>query len=230
MCKNAVRCLEIARDVRDEFSRLHFDAISPISCIKRLFGDISYHLAHIFIKLYHINPVQYRSTLHHSKIEILKALEFYKQLDVNKDGRGDETTVAWLQLHDEIYQMSSVDKRSDSKRYRIRLAYTLQAVCAREAHDDSLVHNALENIKSLYKGPIENPQKEMEEANNLVEISAKIRKHDDASLDTIRQMSMTQENLISTTTAEDSQDSSALEKVKKVAIFLSGAAPRTPQV
>ena len=68
---------------------------------------------------------------------------------------------------DELRDMSSVDQRTDSDRYRLRLAYILLAACAKEkcggdSSQEVLIY--LDFVKSLYHGPIEDPTHEYEEA------------------------------------------------------------------
>lgn len=68
---------------------------------------------------------------------------------------------------DELRDMSSVDKRTDSDRYRLRLAYILLAACAKEKCGGDSSHEVLiylDFVKSLYHGPIEDPTNEYEEA------------------------------------------------------------------
>ena len=83
--------------------------------------------------------------------------------------------------------------------------HTLEAVYAKEAHDDSLLNHALQSVKSLYKGPVENPEQEMEEASKYVDLMARIRKHDDATVEAIKQMTNVQDNQKSESTI-DSQE------------------------
>ena len=213
--KKAARCLENARDLRDEFNNLYPDVGSSSQCIISLSGDICHHLAYVFIMLYQMNPIEHRSVLPYAKNEVSKALEYFKSIDEKENNRTNDFVLSWLQQFDELYQMSSVDRRSDSRRHRIRLACTLQAVYAKEAHDDILLNDSLQEVKSLYKGPIENPTKEMEEASKYVDLIARVRKHDDTTVESIRQMAKSLNN-VDSYPGNNSLLYSFLKKIRKV--------------
>jgi hypothetical protein len=72
---------------------------------------------------------------------------------------------------DELRDMSSVDKRTDPDRYRLRLSYILLAACVKEkcgGDSSQEVLTYLDFVKSLYHGPIEDPNKEYEDASKVL--------------------------------------------------------------
>jgi len=67
--------------------------------------------------------------------------------------------------------MSSVDKRSDPHRYRLHLTYILLAACVKEMRggDNSPeVQSYLNSVKTLYHGPVEDPDAELEAASKAL--------------------------------------------------------------
>ena len=74
-------------------------------------------------------------------------------------------------------------------RHRKRLALIQKAVCAKESRDDETVRATLADVGAMYKGPIENPAQEEHDAKMSVESHARVRKHDDRTVQTITQMS-----------------------------------------
>lgn len=160
--ERAIRMFETAKAKSEHY--LHIFTCSKDIFI--LFGDISYHLSYVYLKVYQLHADR-SSTLEYASKEASIALEKYCEGKACVD-TPDMSTTSYL---DELSGMCSVDKRSNPLRYRLQLTHCLLAACAKESRTDSdQMNQELEHVRRLYKGPVEDPDKEVLEAVKMIDM------------------------------------------------------------